>query len=338
MAVNHIQIDLVIELLRQTTSLDVVRKFLAARNLKHSAGSWDDLKNKRILPALENYEISYEDLIQLLRSAEESGRQHIFLYHCNEAVVSDLMNRDRIKSLLVQRGLDSLLKAPKIMQQPVTPEIVDVRWTTANIDLNLCVKEVELRVFSKFLGEEKHGENTHRVYGTIKQRAVNFAKLHRDGLLEIRMASLENSTKYESNIRRFWDNVGELIPRRLFSEISLSNAKKKLWTDRDELSSLVRYTDTVLRDDYGNVLRAATGPDAGDLKDHIVVGESLDHMLNNDDSAYCDGTNFWFKKNNDLSADVHVLLNGDLNEFALPANCSEEDYVYVLNHVRTLNR
>ena len=38
------------------------------------------------------------------------------------------------------------------------------------------------------------------------------------------------------------------------------------------------------------------------------------------------------------SKDVHVILKGKLNEFAIPAQCSKQDYEYVLNQLRKYNK
>ena len=37
------------------------------------------------------------------------------------------------------------------------------------------------------------------------------------------------------------------------------------------------------------------------------------------------------------SRDVHVLLKGALNEFAVTAKCSKQDYEYVLTQLRKYN-
>ena len=70
----------------------------------------------------------------------------------------------------------------------------------------------------------------------------------------------------------------------------------------------------------------------------MAVGQSLDYLLKEDKNSYCAGANLWFKKASGLSSDSHVLLTGESNEFALPANCSEEDYKYVLNQLRYFNQ
>lgn len=332
------QTKLVVDLLRQTSSLSVVSEFLKAKGLTYSAGSWEDMLNKRIIPAIDNFQISNDDLIALLRSVEECGHQHVFLFACSKDKAIELLNRTRISRIIKSMGLEDLLEAPKVLDQPINPQIVDVRWEAASVDLSLSVKEIELRRFEKLTGTEQHGTKIHKIYEIVEERAVNVAKLHRDGLLEIRIGSLANSTKYEKDIRRFWTKLNALLPLKEFSELSLSIVKERFWAERDSLGNLIRYSDSTIRDEAGNVLRAATGSDKADLSTNLAVGQSLDHLLKKDKNSYCSGANIWFKKSNKLSVDTHVYLSGEANEFALPAHCIEEDYKYVLNQLRSYNR
>src|SRR5258708_4892986 len=73
-------IDSIFELLRPATSLVVVSDFLKSKNLRFSATSWEEMKEKRIIPAIRQQKISLTDLKKLLSEVEEFGRSHIFLY------------------------------------------------------------------------------------------------------------------------------------------------------------------------------------------------------------------------------------------------------------------
>jgi hypothetical protein len=316
--------------------LAVVRNFLKGKGLTYSAGSWEDIVTKRIFPAIENHQLANDDLIELLRSVEECGHQHVFLYSCPRAKAAELLSRPRVENSIRKAGLDDLLVAPKVLDQPREPQIVDVRLEAAEVELNLTIKQVELRKSYTFTGTEQHGSQIHKLYDLVEERAVNLARFHRDGLLEIRIASLANSTKYENALRAFWADIGFLLPIDEFSELSLAIVKERLWTERADLGDLIRHSDSTIRDEEGNILRAATGSDRAGLG--VAVGQSLDHLLETDENAYCDGANIWFKKSDSLSTDTHVLLGGESNEFALPAHCSEEDYKYVLSKLRSFNK
>jgi hypothetical protein len=200
------------------------------------------------------------------------------------------------------------------------------------------VKEIEPRTRRKFLRDEIKDGHFHRIYTNEQQRAVNVAKLHRDGLLELRIASHANSSKYDGDLIRFWRQITDFFPYREFKPQSLTTAKDELWEARGELRELVRYTDATVCNVAGNLLRAVTGSERNDLSGDDAIGQSLDLLMDQDKDAYCADANLWFRKSAHLSTDVHVILNGEVNEFALPAHCSEEDYKYVLSQIRFFNR
>lgn len=329
---------LLADLLKQTTSLAVLSEFLKSRGLHHSAGSWEVMRDKRILPAVEAGDLTNADLIEILSSSEECGGQHVFLYKCTVARAAELMDRKRIQNVLKRRGLTRLLTEADVLVQPAVPQIVDVRWESAKVDLNLTVKEVELRTHRAFIGTEIQGDRFLKIYTNEQQRAVNVAKLHRNGLLEIRLASHRQSSKYDADVNRFFTHLAEIIPFHGFSEVSLGLAKRKLLAEAKSGSGLVRLTDATVRDGEGNLLHAATGSDNADLSKDKAISKSLESLLESDKDAYCSDSNLWFVKQGALTSDIHVLLNGATNEFSLPGQCGVGDYNYVLDQVRRFNK
>jgi hypothetical protein len=65
---------LIADLLPKVTSLSVVSEFLKQKKLSHSAGSWEEMYEKRIVPNLRNKKITIEEFANLLSQAEEFGR------------------------------------------------------------------------------------------------------------------------------------------------------------------------------------------------------------------------------------------------------------------------
>jgi hypothetical protein len=84
------------------------------------------------------------------------------------------------------------------------------------------------------------------------------------------------------------------------------------------------------------VLSAATGfSEQGSLFDDQGAALSLDAFFEH--HGYCDSSNIWWLKSSEEppipSKDVHVLLSGATNEFAVTARCSREDHEYVLRQL-----
>lgn len=330
----------VVALFRQTTTLGVIRDFLKSKGLPSSANSWSDLENLRLKPLVEKNRITNDELVEFLRVAEESGKQHVFLYKCNPADAVAFMDRARAKEILEAKELGGLLDAPDVFAAPEAgPQIVDIRWDDVDgVDQVMTVKEIERRTHYRFSHEEPYGDNFfHRVFEKNFERSVNVFKLHRGGFAEVRISSLSTDSAYQNEISRFWKVIDQLIPREKFGEISLRAAKAKIWNDRAELAETIRYSDATVCDGSGAKLKAATGAAKSDLIDSKAVSDSLDYVLENDNKSYCDAHNVWFKASDGLPDDIRVYIGGEPNEFAIPTNCSAEDYQYVLRQIRFLN-
>src|SRR5579862_7261548 len=84
------------------SSIVAVSEFLRSKNVRHSAGSWEQLKNERILPAVEAGELSDDDIRMLVREAEDFGRQHIFFFEPTSTApaMPGLIRADRIRRFL----------------------------------------------------------------------------------------------------------------------------------------------------------------------------------------------------------------------------------------------
>lgn len=330
--------ETVLNLLSEATSLDVVSDFLRRKGVPHSAGSWKDMREKRLVPYLNDFKISLEELVSLLSSAEESGDQHVFLFHCRPEDAVAIMDRATVQARLRANELEHLITGPDMGRMPATPTIVDVRWEAeGGIDLNMVIKVAEVRTKRTLERERSIGGKFVKIYSDKPVRAVNLAKLHRTGVLELRIQSRDSSTKYDGDLNRLIRLLNPFFQITQFGETSLSTAKDTMWARRDELRDLITYTDASVIDEQGNRIRAATGSDQSNLSDS-AAGKSVDYMLEQDANAYCSDSNLWFLKSANLANKVHVLLSGASNEFAIPRKCSAADYEYVLAQIRHFNR
>ena len=330
------KLNQIYKLLQETTSKEIVQNFLKNKGL-HYSGTWEEVYSKRIIPAIEANQITEDDLIELLRDSEEYGRQHIFLYKCEPTIAKKIIDQTRVKGILEKNNLADLLTTPSILDMPDKPTFSDIRWDTANIDLAMTIKSIETRRVKQFLGEIKDGFKFSLNYEYVPERVVNIAKLSHDGNLEIRLQSNSNSNKYENELKKFRDYLEFLIPQEHFSEVSLKNAKTIISTNPEKFHEVLRVNDSVLENDLGNTLRGVTGSKEMDLNSDDATTDSLRSFLKKD--GFCTKSNIWFiAKDNTLSSDVHVILAGEINEIAIPANCTKLEYTYVLNRLHTFNK
>lgn len=335
-------VELIAKLLRQTSSLPIVSDFLKEKGLVHSASSWDDMVNKRLMPAIKSKDLAIQDLVELLRSVEEYGRQHVFLYRYAEPDASILMGQERVFTIMNKCGLVDLIKMPKVLDQPQSPEISDIRWECVSSEKKqqFIIKIIETRETSEPLSEDTKGDILTKKWRIKKERAVNLFKLGADGLLELRIRSQSNSSQYKSKVNLMWQLVEDFLPRNYFREISLLKAKELILKDRDSLQDKIRYSNVTLKNDAGNTVSAATGSPTSDLYEDDGINSSMKAFMAHD--AYCDSHNIWFripsKSEHDKPHEIHVLISGEINEFAITAHCSSQEYEYVYDQLRNFNK
>jgi transcription termination factor Rho len=69
------KLQLLLMLIERATSIAVVREFLKSRGIQHSAASWEELRTKRIFPAID-VDASSTRREELLMSEEELAIDH----------------------------------------------------------------------------------------------------------------------------------------------------------------------------------------------------------------------------------------------------------------------
>jgi hypothetical protein len=293
---------------------------------------------RRILPAVKKKDLSIDSLINFLRDSEECGKQHVFLYQCSKARAADFMDRTRIEAVANELGLADLVSTAKILYKPEEEAFTDIRFETdKNENTCLYIKSIGTHESRKPLSETIKGNVLTCRYEIKKERAVNVIRLCSNGILEVSIGSHSSSSHYRKDLASLRLKIEHFLPKNHFSEVYLSPLKSKVWNERDSLKNLIRFTNSTLRNDNGTVLQASSGNSESDLVDDEGATSSLDEFIEHD--AYCDSSNIWFRKQNDgtPSKDVHVLLSGETNEFAVTSHCSRSDYEYVLKTIRKLN-
>ncbi|MBW7568946.1 hypothetical protein KIF53_20040 [Chromobacterium subtsugae] len=340
------KLEVLLKLLEQNTSLEVVSNYLKHKKLTFSAPSWEQMIEKRIKPALEKHELTEDDLIKLLRDAEECGHQHVQLWTVDASVAKKLIDQQFVHSRLTAIGKGHLIDSPDVLDLPSIPTLTDVRWViSGEAGTALVLKVTETRYVRKVLRERQRGNIVAVFYSVLPKRTVNVAKLNSDGVLELRIASHTNSTAYRKSVvqlllllQPFLLESDKIAFDKIYNKLDLGVIKGRLWSEKEKLSDVVRSSDLSMRNDNGNVMKASTGKESASLSNDSGVLSSINSFMEHD--GYCDSSNFWFvRRENELvpTKDIHVQLTGEINEFILTARCTPGDYNYVLRQIRLLN-
>jgi len=292
-------VRLTVELLSKATSLGVVSEFLKNKGLHHSAGSWDEMRDKRIVPAVGKQRLRVADLVKLLSDAEEYGRSHIFLYQGKQTDTRRIFENSRIATISKRLGYSRALESAVLVDLPNEPTLTEIRQDTSNERPCWVFKIVETRQEKEFVEETAVNNRITREYKINRVRAVNVARLHESGFLEIRIQSHTNSTLYAADLNRIRTLLRDYLPPDVFKPVSLTKAKKALWDTRTAKDRKIRFSDSTMRNDYGTTISASTGTEQSDLFKDSGASDSIDHFL--DKGAYCDAENIWWLRATVLS-------------------------------------
>lgn len=331
-----------LDLLEATASLSEVSYVLKSYpEVHYSGGSWKQMREERVLPALKSGNLPEAALIKLLRESEEFGTQHIFLYETDKTTAAEIVNRASLAKHLMAIGREDLLAEPDFLSVPGARALADARIETQGMGSVLVLKSVESRLYYRLedTHDEKGGQYRIKRYRRIEVRAVDVLRIHSDGLAELRIHSHETGNDYSSEITSAWNFFAHFVSRFKFGDWSISKAQQRLWKNRASLKGILRYSDSRLRDSKGAVLSAATGAQQDSLFDNEHAAKSIDAFW--DDDTVCDKSNMWWLKseqpNGVPSRHIHIVIAGAVNEFAVPGQCNKEDYEYVLAQIRKAN-
>lgn len=327
-------------LIKNGTTQAVIKDFLKQKGIAHSAANADDLYERRISPALDEGVVTIKDLRNLLRKVEECGRQHIFLYWCSPDRAAQLLSESRIQKIARENELDGLLSQPLDLELPDAPALVDIRFErTQSGDISaLVIKQVETRTVNRLVGTKVDPDGTQmaKIYNLERKRAVNIARLTTEGELEIRIASQDNVTRYYENVAAFFGAISKLMPKSEFHDVSISKAKAKILNGQATLKSIIRYGNSEAANDYGRRILVSAAAQEDDIFDDAGLKNGLKAFL--DQGGEVKSTNLYFIiPASDPTREVHVLLSGAHNEFAIPVACTREDFDYVCGKIREFN-
>lgn len=73
-------LDALLRLLPNVSTLHQVQDFLRERDLPFSARSWESIEEERLRPSLKSRRLTEDHLRAFVAEMEEYGSQHVFLY------------------------------------------------------------------------------------------------------------------------------------------------------------------------------------------------------------------------------------------------------------------
>ena len=323
------------DLLERSPSLGVVSLFLKTLNLPYSAGTWVDMREKRLEPAIIDDRISRSQLLKLLSDAEEFGHQNVFLFRCNVNAALQIVNENTLKGSLRKLERLDLLEKPPLVLGSANFQLTEVRLEPlAGSHRALIVKGLETREYWKKISERETNERKIKEYERRVERAVNVAKLYDDGLLEIRIQSYEQAADYVAALQSFWSHINPIIGQRSFEQLSLKRFKDYLIDNHAAFRSRITYAPIVAENEAGFTMALGVPNLGKSLFEND--GASAGYEAFSQHEASIRTANFIWKKQatGKPSRDIHIRIAGNVNQFQLLVACERADYEHFFQELK----
>ena len=326
------RLDTLLDLLERYGTVRDLSDFLGSRGIEF-ANTWDKMKDS-LRTSFKKGKVSEDTLLTYLRDAEEYGRQHVFLF---KRVVQGppVPTQQHIRVWLRDQGAEDVLEKPRVLELPDEPEVVEVRRDPFDPGTVLVFKIVEARTYDTLVDTTPVVDGRFsRKYEREIERGVNVVRVHPTGLVEVRVYQHKGgSVHYDAELNKILGIVDGVIDRTTLHPYTLAKAKKKLYEARHKLAGVVSFSGINTLDSDG-----VTHTSACTRQTNIFEMEKTEKsvaILTADDDAYHASLNlYWLKQEKKRpQEDVHALLSGQVNEFAITHRCSRGDYEHVLGQI-----
>ncbi len=327
---------------RDASSLDAVSAWLQSRDLPHSLTGWLQAKEKRFQDALDRKKLKPSDLEQLLGELEEHGQQHVLLYKVKKAhKVGPQLAPSIVKKALANKKLSGVLGNWTETDAPEKRALVSVRFEDTGA---LVVKTLETRDTYKVVNNlEDEGGRKLEFKRRTRARRVCLARLHSDGLLEVRLGSLSATSSTHSYVNEagtFLKSINWLIPPTHFEPVSLKDFKTHLWRVNRSSRTRIAVLSSSLSSTKKNAASFRAKNRKTDASKDTAVQDGNAAFMKVKGSSLRKAELLWYPKmKGDLPRnEVVATLTDELNEFLTTRACSREDYEIAFNDIRQLGK
>jgi hypothetical protein len=322
------------DLLRKSSTLGEISKFLANKGLPSSASSWPETF-ERLAGLINSSKLSRTDILSLLQDAEEYGRQHVFMSTCSKSVALGLINQNTLLNNLAALNNTEIFSKPLIVAKPK-----GLQLTEARIDVpktgglgSLIIKAVDVHSYRERTDKQINGDIEIETYEWRHDRVVDLISVRADGLMEVRIQSRKNVADYVTLANNLIAKATGLLDPLKFAPFSLAKARISLIEKRYTLSHIVELADNQLRDSEGRIITVATGHRQQELYPKGSASDKAVQGFMSVGKPKCDEVDcFWIPRKGTPvpTQDLHTLISGADNEFTLTTHCGRKDYEYAL--------
>ena len=274
----------------------------------------------------------------MLQEMEEHGRQHVLLFRPKKDMpYHERLNPKRVRKALMDRGFSHVLDSLPSTETPGEVTLTHLRFEDGALVFKaLEAKEAYVRIqtipFDE--GREIRFEQLNR------QRRAKLARLHLDGLLEVRLSTLNSSRSDHSYAREaeaFLKTFNWLVEPSWFDPASLKTFKARVWNRprNDGVQVLNQEIDS----DGGGRVKLSAHDRTTDAAEDQGLQASKSAVLARDGSSLGKTEVRWEgQADRRPYSDVTIRVTREPNEFAVGQASTKADYDHVFDAIRKLGR
>jgi len=323
---------------------DLIREFLSNQNLPKS-GTKPELK-ELIEEYLDEGQIKYSDLVNLLDSVIPFGKQHIFLLNGPEAEIDKWRDSSYVKTLLDKNNVSQYLNARLPL---ILPEALSLSWIEYERARFINIYAVERRDHwerQDEYDERKQLEDVEielRAYShQVTRGVVIFGWDLVSNTATLQISQLASGSRYEEVEDRFADLVKQWLDLASFQKLDLRPVIGKLQKSEESGNGETRSHGIGYRSLGGRSMWVQSPSHHDSILGEEYINNALRIFRR---KGIGHGGNFYWlpaslnpANGNPLEKEVHTVIvaNKQRINFTTPNN--KDDIEYVLSRVRALGK
>lgn len=305
-----------------------------------TAENKSDLINRNLRTAVDSKAVLLDQVYDLVRNAEENGRQHIHYYKVPKKL-SDALTMDHVGSLIWGAQWAKKIAFPRMDLKkndfiyadfrPSNPTKKPRDWT-----LKLYGHEEHER-FTGHIKEEE--ERLYKEFVREDLRIVLLMRFNSPDLLEVRIQSDTSRRRMQNWTTQLWSMVQRAIQKQQLVPWDLIKVRHKMIREADNYPKIYHLRDTRLLDKNG--MRISFEPHAtqASLFASVEVRDAVDGLLKAESDCTHLSIIWRAVKDGIPTRDLPVLLGDrEPNEMIVLGSCEAKDLDYVTEQLRYFSR
>jgi hypothetical protein len=318
----------------------VLRLQKGAEGVRITAENKGELVRRNLREAVEAKAITEAQVFDLIRGAEENGRQHIFYFRCSKAYGSKL-SLELVSENLWGKNWITKMSFPRHKLRENDFVWADGRlWNPEKKPRDWVLKVYGDEVHHRFLGESHEDNETLLVkkYAVERRRRVLLARWNSPDILELRVPSDESRRRVIGWVQMLWRMIQVGVQRDEFKEWDLSAARGTMISKAEENKKFYTFRDTTLVDPQSMAATFHPHAPEGGLFASVAARDAIKGLMKADsECAQLSAT--WLKGDGLLSNDLRTYIGGmQTNEMIVREHCEARDLDHVTEQLRFYSR